>query len=663
MEVAQQWKALPTFLKIFAGTDYNISEHFYVSFAAGTAFINGQTLAAIRPGIGFYLSDKKRFAARLGYSSIFNRDSFFGAPVVLATGFLHIFYRCKIRDENIELTSMKHFAASLQPVKQNINTMKRYCIFLTVVIFSVSTFAQSWPDTVALIEKTMSRYQLQNPGCQLSVSRNGEIIFSKAWGMADMEHSVALTLNHVTEAGSVSKQFTAAAILLLEQQGKLLLNDDVRKYIPQLPDYGVPVTLEQMMHHTSGLRDWGAVAAITGWPRSTKTYDNDDALEIIRQQKKLNNIPGAEFIYSNSNYNLLAIVVQRVSGLSLAEFTHKHIFTPAGMTHTGWRDNHKTIVSNRAMAYARTAKGYETDMPNEDVYGNGGLLTTTEDLLKWNQYYSSGKFGNPSLLPKQIAVTPFSNGFINNYGAGLFINKTAGMDYITHSGSTASYRANLDYIPDLKLCIAFLSNTSQFDISPINIATAVRNIFVQNASPVPAPKSVEQPIVAAQQLEQFTGWYKNNRSGNALQIIVKDKNLVVVDGGKLVPVDNNIFTSNNNRIIFSRRGLQYIIPEKDTILYSKVHSAKRSFTANNDYSGKYYGEETQSFILVSFQNDTLKIHIKPGWDFQLIPTYEDGFNVPALGGNLYFERDKKNECIRLKISNGRARNVEFRKVE
>jgi CubicO group peptidase (beta-lactamase class C family) len=541
--------------------------------------------------------------------------------------------------------------------------MRKYRCLVIVLMIAVPCVAQSWQDTVALIEKSMSRYQPQNPGCQLSISRNGEIIFSKAWGMAELEHAIPLTSNNVTEAGSVSKQFTAAAILLLEQQGKLSLNDEVRKYVPELPDYGTPIKLEQLMHHTSGLRDWGAIAALTGWPRSTKAYSNQDALEIIAQQKELNNIPGAEYIYSNSGYNLFAIIVERVSGLSLAEFTKKNIFIPAGMMHTQWRDNHNRVVPGRAIAYALTGNGYETDMPNEDVYGNGGLLTTTEDLLKWNQYYQAGKFGNPSLLPKQLAAVSFNNGLMNNYGAGLFLNKTAGIDYIGHSGSTASYRANLDYIPSSKLAIAFLSNTSQFDTSGINIPATIRNIFINNSTSPAAPVKGAAVMVTPGILKQFTGWYRNNRNGSGIQVTLKDSSLVMDKNAVLTTVEKNIFISNSNRIIFDKNGLTYIIPGRDSVGFLKVDSAKRSVDLLKAYTGKYYSEETRSFITVSLKHDSLNIHMKPGLDFLLQATYKDAFNIPGLGGNLYFERNKNNQCEKMKISISRARNVEFRKVE
>jgi CubicO group peptidase (beta-lactamase class C family) len=197
--------------------------------------------------------------------------------------------------------------------------MKKISFLLAVLSVCIISSAQSWQDTISLIEKAFERYKPGNPGGQLAIARNGQIIFSRSWGMADMEHGAVLTNESVIEAGSVSKQFTAAAILLLEQQGKLSLNDDVRKYVPELPVYESPIILRQMMQHTSGLKDWGSIADISGWSRSTKTYSNDDALYIITRQKTLNYKPGDEYLYSNSNYNLFAIIVERVSGISLAE--------------------------------------------------------------------------------------------------------------------------------------------------------------------------------------------------------------------------------------------------------------------------------------------------------------------------------------------------------
>ena len=533
-------------------------------------------------------------------------------------------------------------------------------IFLIVYLFVT---AQTWQDTVARIEKIFARYKPGNPGALLAIGRHGKVIFSKAWGMADMEHNVQLTTESISEAGSVSKQFTAAAILLLEQQGKLSLDDDVRKYVPELPDYGYKITLRQMMQHKSGIKDWGAVAAIAGWPRSTKTYNNDDALYIISNQKTLNYKPGDEYLYSNSNYNLFAIIVQRVSGMSLADFTRKNIFEPAGMKHTQWRDNYKRIVPNRALAYSKSgATTYQTNMPNEYVYGNGGLLTTAEDLLIWCNYYLNGKLGTPSLLEKQLATTPLNSGIMHGYAAGLFTGTTKGWKYVAHDGATASYRANLEAYPELGLSVAWLSNTSEFDIDTNNVAELVVDLFIPGNEPQAKKETPSPYSISKEKLTTYTGWYRNPRSGGSAKLFLQNEKLYATQFGLLSPVAENIFTAGNGnvRIEKNSKGFLFIGSTKDSIYFTAVDSAKLDEKAMNEYTGEYYSDEAEAKFYVSAKNGKLIMLQKPKTEFQLTPTYKDGFE--SFAGIVYFEREK-NKIINLKISVGRARNVEFRKIK
>lgn len=397
------------------------------------------------------------------------------------------------------------------------------------LIAMISASSQTWDDTLRSIERIFERYKPSNPGAQVAISRNGKIIFSKAWGMADLEHNAPLTTTSPTEAGSVSKQFTAAAILLLEQQGKLSLNDDVRKYIPELPAYGNTITLAHMMRHTSGLKDWGSVAAIAGWPRSTVTYSNDDALLIASRQKTLNNKPGDEYIYSNTNYNLLAVIVARVSGMSFADFTQRNLLQPAGMTHSQWRANFKKIVPNRAMAYGKAGNDYFTNMPNEYVHGNGGLLTTAEDLIVWTNYYTSGKFGSPSLLQKQITTVPLNAGAVNRYAAGIFIRSYKDKPVYAHDGATASYRANLVYVDALGLTIAFLSNTSEYDRST-NAANALEELFLGKPEPVQVgtvnnTQAVQEPALTDH--NEYVGEYYSEEAAVTYYLIMRDGKLTL----------------------------------------------------------------------------------------------------------------------------------------
>lgn len=442
--------------------------------------------------------------------------------------------------------------------------MKKLFFLFLLSCYCYSLHAQSWPDTVAAIEKIFSRYNSSSvPGAELAISRNGVVIFSKAWGMADLEHNAPLTTHSLLEAGSVSKQFTAAAILLLEQQGKLSLDDDVRKHIPELPDYGKVITLRHMMQHTSGLKDWGSIMELAGWGRGSRAYSNEYALYVVSKQESLNNQPGDEYIYSNSNYNLLAVVVQRVTGLTLATFTERNIFQPAGMKHTGWRDNYRRVVKDRAIAYSKSGPLYYTNMPNENAYGNGGLLTTAEDLLAWNQYYLSGKFGSPSLLPNQVATRKLNDGRRNGYAAGLVTDSINGWKAISHTGATASYRAYLEHFPDAGLSIAWLSNTSAFDNDTFNLSNAVRKVFLPDRS-MPArpravfspPAKVEPADTSAANMESYVGVYYSREAEATYDLVFKSGKLLLqikpLSTFILTPTAKDVFNFPMGQVSFVR---------------------------------------------------------------------------------------------------------------
>jgi CubicO group peptidase (beta-lactamase class C family) len=539
--------------------------------------------------------------------------------------------------------------------------MKLKRLFCISLLFIQFAYGQTWQDTLSLIDKTLNQYHSENPGCQLSISRNGKLIFSKSWGMADLERNVPLTTNSILEAGSVSKQFTAASILLLEQQGKLSLSDDVRKYIPELPDYGTPIKLHHMIHHTSGLREWSSVAQLTGWPRTKKFYSNDDVLEIITRQKHLNNKPGETFIYSNSNYILLAIIVQRVSGLTLAQYTKKYIFEPAGMTHTQWRDNPNRLVPNRAIAYTKTGSDFETDMPNEYVYGAGGLLTTTEDLLNWNAFYQQGKFGSPSLLERQLQTEPLNNGSLNSYAAGLVINKVRGWDNISHNGATASYRAYLETFPKLNLSFAILSNTSQFRIN--NTANIIRSIFVTDKAEKMA--SLESSVnLPEAQLSKFSGMYKNERDGSTFQLSVKNGKMFLDGDLLLLTLAPGIFKSDNFQLNVNGSTGNYIpYSPRDTIPFVKVTPAKTPLPKISIYEGRYYSEEVNTIITIQRNKDTLMILFKAAQDYPLEPTYSDAFRINALDCDLEFLKGFKAKPLEIKMNLSGVRDIVFKKLK
>lgn len=539
--------------------------------------------------------------------------------------------------------------------------MKKILLSLQLLAVTPGLHAQSWQDTVSRIEQLFVRYTANTPGAQLAISRHGQVLFSKAWGMADLEHNIPLSVTSPTEAGSVSKQFTAAAILLLEQQGKLSQDDDIRKYVPELPDYGKVITIRHLLHHTSGVKDWGSIMELANWPRGSRAYTNEYALYVISLQKSLNNEPGGEYIYSNSNFNLQAIIVQRVSNLSLADFTRQYIFEPAGMTHTEWRNNYKKIVKDRAIAYNRYMQGFLTNMPNENAYGNGGLLTTAEDLLTWNNYYLNGRFGTPSLLPKQLETRKLNNGVVNNYAAGLVTDSVDGWQAIAHSGATASYRANLEYFPEVGLSIAWLSNTSAFDGDKLNVVSAVRQLFLpvrKGAAGLPAA----EVAVAPAELAAYTGWYRNTRTGGGMKLYAKDGEMSsLFPTGNWKAVGNNAFLLGNTRLeINGKKGLFVVTPIGDKISYERVDAADMSAKNLESYTGTYYSSEAEARYHIVAKAGKLFLEIRPGTSLPLTPTYKDGFESPW--GPVYFVRDLKRGVMELTISISRARNVLFRKI-
>lgn len=372
--------------------------------------------------------------------------------------------------------------------------MRKVAITAVAVALAVWTLS-AWqgPDRTAAgkIDAAMAKWTAATPGCAIGASIEGQTVVSKAWGMADLEHDVPNTPDTIFEAGSVSKQFTAAAVALLARDGKLLLDDLARKYIPELPDYGAPLTIRHMLQHMSGLRDWGSLEAIAGWPRTTRVYTHDHVLDIVSRQKALNFTPGQTYSYSNTGYNLAAIIVSRVSGMPFAEFSKRRIFEPLGMTKTSWRDDFRRIVKGRAIAYALDRGVWEQEMPFENIHGNGGLLTTVGDLLKWNDNFTTHVVGDAAFQKLQETPGLFNDGKPGTYGLGLVNTPYRGQPEIGHSGSTAGYRAHLLRNPGLRLSVAVLCNASTGDAT--NTAHMVSTTLWPGAF-APAPAAPARPV-------------------------------------------------------------------------------------------------------------------------------------------------------------------------
>ncbi|MEW5918767.1 MAG: serine hydrolase domain-containing protein, partial [Gemmatimonadota bacterium] len=269
---------------------------------------------------------------------------------------------------------------------------------LLVTCIVAPSGAQAQADAGTRIDSIFANYATQaSPGCIVGVGQDGRQIFAKAYGMANLEYAVPLSVESISESGSVAKQFTAAALTLLHLEGKLSLDDDIRKHLPEVPDFGHRITIRHLLTHTSGLRDQWAMWGLADRGPGSEVHTIPEVLDLVRNQRDLNFPTGSEYLYSNTGYTLASVIVTRVSGMPFARFTQERLFKPLGMDHTQWRDDYRRIVPGRATAYSREGAAWVQDMPFTMVHGNGGLLTTVGDLLRWNDALDAGLLGKPEL--------------------------------------------------------------------------------------------------------------------------------------------------------------------------------------------------------------------------------------------------------------------------
>jgi CubicO group peptidase (beta-lactamase class C family) len=544
--------------------------------------------------------------------------------------------------------------------------MRTARIFLFVVmVTNISLLPAQQPDDVASgLEKIFQGFNSkETPGGAVAVARNGRIILSRAYGMADLEHGIANTPKTIFEAGSVSKQFTAAAIVLLALQGKLSLDDNVRKYVPEVPDYGTPITLRHMLAHTSGLRDWGSVESIAGWPRTSRVYTHSHVLDIISRQGALNFPPGNEHSYSNSGYNLLAIIVSRVSGTSFAEFTKKYLFDPLGMSHTQWRDDYRRIVKGRAVAYAalRQGNGFEMEMPFENVHGNGGLLTTVGDLLIWTENLETGKVGGPVFLEMMHRQGVLNNGKVITYASGLYITSHRGIPEVSHTGSTAGYRAFLARYPKQHLTVALLCNFG--GITPADIGHRIADLFL---SPAQAPKS-KAPAVAlpAAELNARAGLYRNTLTGEPLRLILVQGILRLQRGSSLRPVSNTEFrVGETDRVLSFEPAPGQDRPRIHDIRSGadeQIFEPAAEFSPNQEelaaFAGEYYSPDAETTLTAAVDNGSLQLRRRPDIRIALTPAYQDVFESSL--GLIRFIRDAGGRIIKLSVRQDRVYDLRF----
>jgi CubicO group peptidase (beta-lactamase class C family) len=500
------------------------------------------------------------------------------------------------------------------------------------------------------------------PGCAIGISQAGQPVLTRAYGMANLEYGVPNTAETIFESGSVAKQFTAATVVLLAQDGKLSLDDDIRKYLPEVPNFGKKITIRNLLTHTSGLRDQWGLLGLKGMGPGTQVHSLATILDLVSRQKALNFDPGAEYLYSNTGYALTAIIVQRVTGQPLAKVSDERLFKPLGMTNTQWRDDFTRVVKNRATAYSGSPqRGFSTDMPFTNVYGNGGLLTTVGDMLKWNAFLD-----NPSVLPggAQLVATMQTPMILNSrkpitYALGLTVSSADGIREVSHGGSTAGYRTWLARYPDQKVSVAVFCNAG--GANPTALGNVATNLLL--ARPPRVAQTGESAV--ATDLDRYAGLLRDANTQQVIRTVVRDGKLVAVQPANVtfVPLGADRFRVQGlgeltYRIEGGKVKSASAISGSDTTLYDMMPAVSPTSKELAAYAGTYWSDELETRVELRVRDTMLVIKQRPASEAMLRPTFRDGFTAPEIGSLVFF-RDSKGKVFAFGIWAGRVRNVRF----
>jgi CubicO group peptidase (beta-lactamase class C family) len=437
------------------------------------------------------------------------------------------------------------------------------CAAGMVVVAATGVAAQQFPANPAVDRIFAEWDKPETPGCALGVVQNGKFIYERGYGMANLDYDIPNSPRFVYYIGSDSKQFTATSIALLVLQGKISLDDDIRKYIPELPDYGTPITISHLLHHTAGIRDMYVLMDLAG-KRMEDVFTDDEALALIARQKELNFKPGDEYLYSNSNYWLLGQIVKRVTGESLRVFANDQIFQPLGMSHTHFHDEPGHIMKNRAMSYEPDSSGgYRISyLQNFDKIGAGGVYSSVEDLLKWDHNWYSWKVGGEALHRLMLTRGVLNNGDTITYAFANNITTYRGLNIIEHGGALMGYRAEILRFPDQHFSVLETCNLGTID--PGRLAFQVADIYLASKMSGPAPAARRQPrqqpaesswTPAAADLAAFAGDYYSDELDVTYHVTVDGDHLLMkrrLDQAPLQPTSQDTFSAHGLTFHFER---------------------------------------------------------------------------------------------------------------
>ena len=519
------------------------------------------------------------------------------------------------------------------------------------------------------------------PGASVAIQQNGKILYSKGYGLANLEYDIPVEPASIFHIASISKQFTAFSILLLQADGKLDMNDDIRKYIPEVPDFGTTITLKHLATHTSGMRDQWNLLVMAGW-RMDDVITKEHVLKLVSRQEELNFEPGEEMYYCNTGFTLLAEVVARVSGKSFAEFTKERIFDPLEMTNTLFYDDHEKIVKNRAYSYHEANDGYKKSVLNYANVGATSLFTTVEDISKWAENFSEIKVGSKEIIKTLNTRAILNNGDTIDAAMGQFVGKYKGLNEIQHGGADAGFRSYFTRFPDQDFSVAVFGNSASFN--PRSLAHSVVDIYLNDLFEEEVTKEeeieaieeiadAEALILSPDLIKAYVGEYEL-QPGFIIKITEENGSLVAQPTGQPESTLEAI-SETEFKVSTVEATLFFVQTDEGQVNSFNLHQGEQVTEAKrlepfdkekvelNTYIGEYYSPELATNYSLKLKDGKLIAEHQRASDIELSPLKPDVFS-----GNQYYFRQvefKRNEqgiITGFTVSNGRVRNLKFNKL-
>jgi CubicO group peptidase (beta-lactamase class C family) len=553
-------------------------------------------------------------------------------------------------------------------------------VLAQILVLATSVFAQPPAQSYETkVDQIFAQWDKPgSPGCALGVIKDGRIIYERAYGTGNLELDTPIKTSSVFHVGSISKQFTALSILMLAQQGKLSLDDDVRKHIPEVPDFGAPITLRHLIHHTSGLRDFLEMLEMAGW-RVGDIATEKDVLSMVSRQRTLNHKPGDEFVYTNTGYLLLAIVVNRVARQSLRDFAAENIFKPLGMTNTRFADDHTLIILGLVDGYLpKAGGGFKKWMPADDHIGSSNLVTTIADLARWDLNFYEKRVGG-ALIDQMLTPGVLNEGTKLDYAFALYSLTYKGLPTVVHAGSTLGYQGTLIRFPHQRFSVAVLCNVR--GNNPDALSRRVADIYLADqfkpaaANTGAAPALPENPIkLSSEALSRWAGVYWSPANDLVRSVNVKEGKLIYsrIPGNEseLVPLDESHFlmagVRNRVEITFkasgTRKQMIFLETGGKPLIFEAVATPAYSPKQLAEFGGRYICPELDTTYMLTPKENQLLFQTGNWGDFLLSPRFADSFANPPEMGSLIFTRDARKRVSGFVVRSGKVRNLRCDKM-